>query len=118
MSVGSHCRARSEEFDGIWASSSLLHAARSDFPAHLAAIHRALKPSGILFLGMKTRPASGDDELRDDIGRLYVYYDYDELEKLLTAADFTVESHTTGTSVGLDKQEHGWVKIFARRSGA
>ena len=47
-----------------------------------------------------------------------MYYDYDELEKLLTAADFTVESHTTGTSVGLDKQEHGWVKIFARRSGA
>ena len=38
------------EYDGVYASFSLLHAPRADFPRHLAAIHRALKPGGVLLI--------------------------------------------------------------------
>ena len=40
------------DYDGVYASFSLLHAPRADFPRHLRAIHRALKPDGHFFLGM------------------------------------------------------------------
>jgi len=81
-------------------------------PAHLKAIRIALKPGGKFFIGMKT----GEGELRDEIGRLYTYYSYEELEALLVNAGFSVESHSTGTSVGLDNRTHSFVQIFARRA--
>lgn len=84
-------------YDGIWASFSLLHAAKSDFPRHLAAIHTALKPGGALFLGMKL----GTGERRDKIGRFYSYYSEGELRQALATAGFTAIETTCGEGVGL-----------------
>ena len=52
---------------------------------------------------------------RDTIGRMYTFYQPAELAALLTQAGFKVddEKTTTGTSVGLDGVQHGWVKMFA-----
>lgn len=41
------------EFDGVWASASLLHAPYDQLEDVLAKIHRALKPKGILFASFK-----------------------------------------------------------------
>ena len=71
-------------YDGIWASFSLLHAPRVDFPRHLAAIHRALKPGGVIFLGLKL----GDGEARDELGRFYSYFAEDELRAHLARTGF------------------------------
>ena len=58
-------------YDGIWANFSLLHAPRAAFPLHLMALKRAIKPGGLLHLGMKL----GEGEGRDGLGRDHFVYD-------------------------------------------
>ena len=86
-----------DTYDAIWASFSLLHAPRADFPGHLAAMKRALKPGGRLYLGMKL----GNGEKTDTLGRFYSYYGEDELTELLTQAGFAVQDTRTFTVKGL-----------------
>lgn len=97
-------------YDGIWASFSLLHATKTDFQRHLEACRRALKSSGILYLGMKT----GTGEKRDSIGRFYSYYTPSELEGCLTDAGFAPSHQQSGYGKGLDGSEAPYIKIFAR----
>ncbi|WP_428547321.1 class I SAM-dependent methyltransferase [Profundibacter sp.] len=85
------------EYDGVWANFSLLHASRTEFPAHLTRIHRALRPGGALSLGMKL----GTGEGRDRLGRFYTYYTQNELTGLVTAAGFTVIQTRRGNGAGL-----------------
>ncbi|PCH72119.1 MAG: SAM-dependent methyltransferase [Rhodobacteraceae bacterium] len=96
-------------YDGIWASFSLLHAPRGDFPSHLKALHKALKPGGTFVIGMKT----GTGQARDSLGRLYTYYTVLELEKYLTEAGFTPTSQKVGTGKGLDGNEAEYVLVTA-----
>ena len=99
-----------DAYAGIWANFSLLHAPRADLPGHLARLRAALKPGGVLFLGMKT----GTGEGRDDLGRFYAYYTREELEAQLTDAGFAPRRHWTGYGKGLAGQYSGWVVIDAR----
>lgn len=96
-------------YDGIWASFSLLHAPRTAFPGHLRQLHRALRPGGVLFLGMKTGTGGG----RDDLGRHYEYYSREELEASLMDAGFTIDQHWTGYGKGLSGQYSGFITIAA-----
>lgn len=96
-------------YDGIWANFCLLHAPRTDMPRHLAALHRALKPGGLLHIALKT----GTGEKRDPIGRLYTYYTDAELTGLLANAGFTVTSRATGREKGLDGIPADWVALRA-----
>lgn len=97
------------KFDGIWASFSLLHATKAEFAKHLLACHRALKPNGQLYLGMKL----GTGEHRDSIGRLYAYYSHDELNAYLTDAGFTPDEHQSGSAIGLSGDVSPYIEIFA-----
>lgn len=96
-------------YDGIWASYSLVHAARDDLPAILARLHRALKPGGRLHIGMKL----GHGEARDSLGRLYVYYTEAELVGLLEAAGFSPTIRETRTDIGLDGTEYRGIWMHA-----
>lgn len=96
-------------YDAVWASFSLLHAPREMMPQYLAAIHTALKPAGAFAIGLK----SGTGSQRDRKGRLYAYYEQDELEGLLTEAGFTPESVETGRDAGLDGSIAPWIYITA-----
>lgn len=75
-------------YDGIWANFSLLHAPRADMSNNLQRIHKALKKGGYLHLGLKV----GEGEKRDTLGRIYTYYQLDELKDLLTTAGFAPHS--------------------------
>lgn len=97
------------EFGGIWANFSLLHAPKAEMPAHLARIHRALKPGGIFHLGLKT----GEGERRDALGRFYAYYTDAELTELLEEAGFTVKSRNFGAEEGLDGTVAPWIIVLA-----
>ena len=97
-------------YDGIWASFSLLHAAKRDLPRHLGAVNRALKPGGMICIGMKL----GEGEERDELGRHYAYYSTHELDGLLEKAGFTVLDHRFGRSTGLSGAESDWVQVSAR----
>ncbi|MCG7522105.1 class I SAM-dependent methyltransferase [Ruegeria sp. Ofav3-42] len=96
-------------YDGIYASFSLLHAPREDFPRHLAAIHRAVKPEGIFFLGLKL----GTGEHRDDLGRYYTYFSQTEIEEALAVAGFTIDQITTGMGKGLAGSYDGFILVIA-----
>ncbi len=98
-----------KEYDGVYASFSLLHAPRSDFPRHLSAIHKALKSGGQLFLGMKL----GTGEHRDDINRYYTYYTQPEIEEALTTAGFTIDRTVQGIGKGLAGSYDGFILVFA-----
>ncbi len=84
-------------YDGIWANFSLLHAPVADMPANLTRIHSALKPGGILHLGLKT----GEGEERDHLGRFYSYFQPDALNQMLINAGFTPASLHEGEEPGL-----------------
>lgn len=72
-------------YDGIWANFSLLHLPRAALPEALRRIHRALRPKGMLHLGMKL----GHDAGRDALGRYVTYYSEADLTDLTQAAGFT-----------------------------
>lgn len=97
-------------FDAVWASFSLLHAPKADFPGHLLAIHRALKPGGLLVLSLKT----GTGEARDRLNRFYAYYEVEELQTHLDAAGFQILEITHGHSRGMAGSLDPFVAITAR----
>lgn len=97
------------EYDGIWASFSLLHAPRVDIPRHLSAIHMALKPLGVFVIGVKT----GTGAARDSLGRQYTYFEPAELDALLRAAGFTPISSATGSDTGLSGDISPWIIVTA-----
>jgi len=90
--------AGTDLYDGIWANFSLLHAPKADMPRHLAALRVALKSGGVFHIGLKL----GGDANRDKIGRLYSYYQEDELKHLLHDAGFTPRTTRRGAEPGLD----------------
>ena len=100
-----------EVYDGIYANFSLLHAPKSEMPAHLRRISVALVPGGLLHLGMKT----GDGEKRDAIGRFYAYYTESELEGLLADAGLEIETRNYGEDMGLDGMMAPWIILTARK---
>lgn len=96
-------------YDGIWANFSLLHAPKSEMPAHLARLKTALVPGGRFHLGLKT----GTGEKRDDLGRFYAFYEEAELRGLLAAAGFTVQQVDHGASAGLAGTVDPWLIVTA-----
>lgn len=99
--------AGDQVYDGVWANFSLLHAPRSAMPQHLNAIKRGLKPHGAFYIALKL----GKGEARDALGRLYTYYEENELKDLLKTAGFTVLNCASGESEGLDGKMARWISV-------
>lgn len=100
-------------YDGVWANFSLLHAPRDALPRHLNAIAQALKPQGVLHIGMKT----GEGVKRDAIDRLYTFVTQDELAGLLDAAGLTRIWTRTGKERGMAGALDPFVLMRARKDG-
>ena len=101
-----------EVYDGVFANFSLLHAPKAEMPGHLARIAQALRPGGILHLGLKT----GTGERRDTLGRFYAYYTDTEIGGLLENAGFSVLSRDFGADAGLDGTVAPWIVLLARKT--
>lgn len=97
-------------YDGIWASFSLLHAAREDIPTFLQNIRSAVKSGGVLYIAMKL----GSGRHRDDLQRLYTYVSEAELQSWLSDTGFDWTDHTTSETPGLDGSMSAWIGVFAR----
>ncbi|CUH78353.1 class I SAM-dependent methyltransferase [Tropicibacter naphthalenivorans] len=96
-------------YDGIWANFSLLHAPRDEMPGHLARLKRALKPGGLLHIGLK----QGQGEARDSLGRFYTYYTVPELTGLLRAIGLEPTAIRHGADKGLDGTVAPWFTLTA-----
>lgn len=102
-----------EVYDGIWASFSLLHASPESFPKHIKALHKALRASGIFHIGLKLR--TGEQVIRDRLGRLYTYYCQEELSDILIDNGFMIEEITLGEGVGLAGDIAPWILVQSRK---
>ena len=100
-------------YDGVWANFSLLHAPRADLPRHLRAIATALKPQGILHIGMKT----GTGVRRDALDRHYTFVTIRELTDLVTGAGMTVLATREGRDTGCAGTIDDFVIMRARKDG-
>ncbi|WP_373634790.1 class I SAM-dependent methyltransferase [Yoonia sp. SS1-5] len=98
-------------YDGVWANFSLLHAPRAALPIHLDAIATALRPQGILHVGMKT----GAGELRDRIDRKYTFVTVPELTGLLEDAGFDIIDMVEGREKGCAGTVDPFVVMRARK---
>ncbi|MEM9436947.1 MAG: class I SAM-dependent methyltransferase [Pseudomonadota bacterium] len=100
-------------YDGIYASFSLLHAPRADFPRYMAAIATALKAAGVLHLGMKT----GTGEKRDSLGRFYAYFTREELLAEMDTNGLSAVWEQPGEQAGLDGTMAPYILIRAVKNG-
>lgn len=95
-------------YDAVWANFSLLHAPRAEMPGHLTRLARALKPGGLIHLGMKV----GEGEGRDSLNRFYTYWWVEDLQAALEAAGFVVDEEVRrGKGTGLDSSPFGWCLV-------
>jgi SAM-dependent methyltransferase len=98
-------------YDAVWANFSLLHAPRAEMPGHLERLARALRPGGLIHLGMKV----GEGEARDGLNRFYTYWRVEELQAALEAAGFAVDAEVRrGRGKGLDSAPFGWCLVTGR----
>ncbi len=94
-----------DAYDGIWANFSLLHASEENFPGHLSALYRALRPGGCFHIAMKL----GTGSKRDSLGRYYSFYSEPELSGHLSAAGFVIDDISKGEGAGLAGSVDPWI---------
>ena len=99
------------EYDGIYANFSLLHASKNDFCKYISSIHKALKLNGIFHLGLKL----GDGSQRDKLGRFYTYYREKELYQILMTAGFWVKDKFEGQDKGLVGILEPWIVLHSQK---
>jgi SAM-dependent methyltransferase len=101
------------EFDGVWASASLLHVPRSELSDTLDRIAAALKPGGILYMSFKV----GDSENVSE-GRLFNNKTEPGLKDLLAGSGlFSILEiwETKDVRETETESSHRWLNCLAQR---
>ena len=97
-----------ETFDGVWASFSLQHLAKKSQKKALSIIYDSLKYPGLFYLGIH----KGEHSYRDDLGRLYVPRNENELESELVEIGFKIYSMSVKKSFSFEKKPIDIMHIF------
>src|SRR5437762_13806471 len=81
---------RDGALDGLWVCASFLHIPKRDGPAVLRAFGRALRPGGILYIGVKQ--GDGERWVEHSAGRrrFVAFYGESEVDERLVAHGFTM----------------------------
>jgi hypothetical protein len=80
-------------------------------PDILARIHHALRPGGIVYIGLK----QGTGEHRDDFGRFYAYYEEAELTGLVRAAGLSPIAIDHDETAGMSGKIEPCLHITSRK---
>ncbi|WP_230534363.1 class I SAM-dependent methyltransferase [Microvirga roseola] len=102
----------SEEFDGIWASASLLHVPRGALPSVLTRCHQALRKDGILYTSFKY--GSGE---REKDGRRFTDLTEETFQEILAEVGGfqVIELWRTG-DVRPSRQSEMWLNSLVRKA--
>jgi len=100
-------------YDGIWCNFALQHAPRPDRPQIFERMEAALKPGGLLYIGVQKGPM----DWRDDHGRLYCPFLQSDMEAFLTTAGFTDLEFEQGTGKNFDGSATLNLYVWARKNG-
>ena len=100
-----------EEFDGVWACASLLHAEREMLPEILCRINKALKPKGILYMSFKYGKASEERN-----GRFFTDMTEGDIPFLCNDNScFKVLEYYISADVRQERSSERWLNIIARK---
>jgi len=99
-----------EHFDGVFANATLFHVPRSELDRVLGQLHRALKPSGVLF---SSNPR-GDNEEGWNGDRYSSYHDLDAWKRFMNSAGFVFLDHYYRPA-GLPRAEQPWLATTFRK---
>lgn len=102
-----------ERFDGVFANASLFHVPTQELPRVLGALHRTLKPGGVLF---SSNPRGHNEEIWNG-QRFGAYHDLEGWRRLVTAAGFVEMTHYYRPE-GLPREEQPWLATVFRRPTA
>lgn len=101
-----------EEYDGIWACSSILHLDRTELISVMQKIHAALKPDGILYTSFKYGDFSGERN-----GRYFTDMTEESFGKLLKdVKGFDVIRLWITSDVRPDRDSEKWLNVILRKS--
>lgn len=99
-----------DEFDGIWACSSLLHLTLDELPQASKLAHRALKPNGAFYASFKYGAYTG---MRGE--RWFTDLDEAALEALLPES-LSIIDIWTSADVRPGRQDERWLNAIMRKS--
>ena len=99
-----------DEFDGIWACSSLLHLTLDELPQAFKLAYRALKPNGAFYVSFKYGTYTG---MRG--GRWFTDLDEAALEALLPE-NLSIIDIWTSADVRPGRQGERWLNAIMRKS--
>lgn len=98
------------EYDGVFASASLLHVPRDELSDIIGRVRRALKGGGVAWASFKSGAAEG----LDGLGRHYNYLGAEELlASWKASADWASLEIETWRGGGFDNQPTDWVAVTA-----
>ncbi|MBH0199457.1 MAG: methyltransferase domain-containing protein [Nitrospira sp.] len=104
---------RVSALDGIWAAASLIHLPKKTVPSVFAALHRLVKPEGLLggtfTFGSNSRIKQGGWMA----GRYFARWKKDELARALARAGWQVLSIRVVTN---QERKGRWINVIARRN--
>ena len=103
---------RDAAYDGVWASASLVHVRREDFPTVVSRLAEVTRPGGVLHLSLK----EGDGarfSTHGNVGapRHFTFWREDPLREVLDAAGWDV----THVDRGDGPRGETWLGVVARR---
>ncbi len=106
-----------EEFDGVWASASLIHLNEQDFKEALFKLSNALKPGGILFFSLKkdTRDTRKTTKLKT------YFYSEDFVKACLGNGEYQLgfnQIKTTYTKSRKKDDATNWVSYFCKKTNS
>lgn len=98
----------SEEYDGIWACSSILHSTYDELKDILKKLARALKKEGILYASFKYGDFEG---IRN--GRYFIDMTEDKLQKILQETDvFHIKEIWISSDVRPGRDDEKWMNMI------
>jgi SAM-dependent methyltransferase len=100
--------AWTDQFDGVWASASLLHVPAARLPHTIARLARALRSGGVMYLSFKL----GDRERTND-GRTFTDMTESALRPLLVSAGMRLIDLWTTPDVRGDRSDVLWLNALA-----
>jgi len=102
-------------FDGIWASSVLVHIKRKDVPTALKNFYKILRAGGKIFIAVKSGRGSAyiTDKLSNE-NRLFVYFSKEETKRLLNKIGFKLLLIKLFPD-DAGRKEVKWIRIIAEK---
>jgi len=99
-----------EEFDGIWASASLLHVPSEELEDVLDKLYQSLKTGGIFYASFKYGDFEGERN-----GRYFHNLTEEKAEKIFTQAGFKVEKMWITGDVREGREDEKWINILMKK---